>query len=72
MEANGAIFLPTAGFRHASSLLSIHEVGAYWTTSTHTEFPNEAYSFDFSSYYAEIAGSYHRTGVSVRLVYPAL
>lgn len=48
MEAKGAIFLP-AGFRHASSLLSIHEVGAYWTTSTHTEFPNETYSFDFSS-----------------------
>ena len=67
--SNGnSLFLPVAGNRHVSSLISSGSVGYYWSSSLQYN-PDDAwnYSFSYNSYSYNSNRSYGR---SVRAVYP--
>ena len=78
MEANGAIFLPAAGFRAGTQIESVYVDGKYWTStiSTYKNEPNtapyEARELDFSGTGGAAWGSTIRSskyvGLPVRLV----
>ena len=67
MEAAGAVFLPTAGYRYGTSVGSVGSFGYYWSSSNYDS--DDAYSLYFRS---DVVGpsynSYHCHGFSVRLV----
>lgn len=71
MEAAGAVFLPAAGGRNASSVLSVGSYGYYWSSSPNPSSVHYAYSVYFLSDYLNPAYyNYRNLGRSVRLVCP--
>ena len=46
LEANGAVFLPAAGYRYGTSVINVGSCGYYWSASYHSS--NKAYLMDFS------------------------
>lgn len=70
-KSNGkSIFLPAAGFRDNSSLISAAESGFYWSNSLDTDYPNSARCLCFS--YSGNSGikRYRCYGLTVRPVCP--
>ena len=68
IEQNGAVFLPAAGHRTATSSLGIGTVGTYWSAS-HANYNNEAMGLYFENLFIVTDESYYRYyGQSVRLV----
>jgi hypothetical protein len=68
IEQNGAVFLPAAGHRTATSSLGIGTVGTYWSAS-HANYNNEARSLYFENLFIVTDDGYYRYyGLSVRLV----
>jgi len=73
-EANGAVFLPAAGFRHGTSVSSVESNGYYWSSSY--PYAEQAYDLSFDDEYMGTGyggiGRYGRCdGLSVRLVCPS-
>lgn len=73
MEANGAIFLPAAGYRYDKYILKIGETGNYWSSTPSEEYQSKgAYTVYFNSQSLSIGRKslYHQRhdGLSVRLV----
>ncbi len=69
--ANGAVFLPAAGYRMYGEVIAPGDGGHYWSSSPDntTDNTNHAYTFNFSQ---GVSGSQHRCGgQSVRLVHNA-
>ena len=62
------IFLPAAGYRYGSSLLSAGEYGNYWSSSPYESYSNYAYYLYFDSDYQCVIWSYRCYGQSVRPV----
>jgi hypothetical protein len=70
MEANGAVFLPAAGYRYGTSVDDVGSYGYYWSASYDDSYG--AYSVYFLS--GSLYPSYNLDrilGLSVRLVAPA-
>ena len=67
LEANGAVFLPSAGYRHGNLVYNVGSSGPYWSA---TGFDNNcAYRLLFNESKLNIAYNYGRyLGYSVRLV----
>ena len=68
-EANGAVFLPAAGYREATSIFYAGSYGSYWSSSIKSNY--QAYSMGFGDGYQGFsAGGYgdRCKGRSVRLV----
>lgn len=73
-EANGAVFLPAAGYRHATSVYDVGSYGYYWSSSSYGS--SYAYFVYFYSSYLSTSNGYNNffgryKGQSVRLVCPA-
>ncbi|MBO7083529.1 MAG: DUF1566 domain-containing protein [Bacteroidales bacterium] len=74
MEANGAIFLPSAGDRTDTNYFDNDHRGSYWSSSHHSSISYNAYFVKFSSYSVSgntvSSNSYNglHYGYSVRLV----
>ena len=66
MEANGAVFLPTAGYRFGSGVYDVGSYGDYWSSSASNRY-GYAYLY-FSSDYAYMRSDLRNDGLSVRLV----
>lgn len=66
MEANGAVFLPAAGYRDGTNVYFVGTYGYYWSATT-LEYPYANYS-GFGSGNASICVSPRKDGQSVRLV----
>ena len=62
MEAAGAVFLPSAGWREGTSVLYVTYAGGYWTSSASTEIAGAYWAFD------GFWGHSSHWGHSVRLV----
>lgn len=71
LEANGAVFLPAAGKRSETTVMSVGSDGRYWTSRNLTQ-REQAIFIKFSNN-ALIDGAHDKRGLgfSVRLVYPA-
>ncbi len=74
LEANGAVFLPTTGYREKDNygiyIDDVETSGYYWTASREND--NDARNVFVTSRYVKSTGSYGRhIGYSVRLVIPA-
>ena len=69
MEANGAVFLPTAGERHGTSVIDVGTYGNYWSTTSYPSISSSAYHIRFlnSNFVTDISNSRYY-GQSVRLV----
>ena len=50
MEANGAIFIPSAGYRNGTAAKSVNQMGDYWTSSNYTSDYNKAKRLLFREY----------------------
>lgn len=68
MEAAGAVFLPTAGYRYGTSVYDVGNLGIYWPSTPWDEF--FAYHLDISSYGLgiDVTNAYHSFGFAVRPV----
>ena len=66
LEANGAVFLPTAGSRDESSILNVGYSGDYWT-ATHNAL--NSYCLHFTNSYMGIDDDLRHKGFAVRLVH---
>ena len=66
LETNGAIFLPTTGYRSGSRVTYIASDGFYWSSEGYSS--NGAYRFTFDSEEALVSDKYRYLGFSVRLV----
>ena len=67
MEAAGAVFLPTAGYRDGMDVDYVGSFGNYWSSTSCGE--NYAYGIGFSYYYLFLQVDYYRyDGQSVRIV----
>ena len=68
LEANGAVFLPAAGFRFGTSLSGVDSNGFYWSTMHCSDYT--AYDVEFGPYNLNAYTGYigRRYGQSVRLV----
>ncbi|MBQ6068843.1 MAG: hypothetical protein IJK84_05005 [Bacteroidales bacterium] len=68
MEAAGAVFLPTAGYRYGTSVYDVGNTGIYWPSTPWDEF--FAYHLDISSYGLgiDVTNAYHSFGFAVRPV----
>ena len=67
LEANGAIFLPTAGYRIETAVYDIGSYGHYWSSNYYNS--DMAYGVNFSD--SNLSGTYRENrsyGQSVRLV----
>ena len=67
MEANGAVFLPAAGYRGGTDVRDVGSYGFYWSSSAYGS-DDYAYSQNFRSNYVYTNGIYRGNGRSVRLV----
>ena len=69
MEAAGAVFLPAAGYRGATKVYKVDELGNYWTTASRENRADSALCVYFQSSKAltSFRTKRHR-GFSVRLV----
>ena len=68
MENNGAVFLPTAGYRNGTSYF-FNNLGDYWAASYDSN--NKAYSMQFTPTGVLINSFELQLGLAVRLVYNA-
>lgn len=66
LETNGAIFLPTTGYRDGSMVSNTASIGFYWSSEGYSS--NAGYKFAFYSHIALVSNSYRYLGFSVRLV----
>ena len=66
LEAAGAVFLPAAGDRYGSNVLSVQYGGAYWSATEYGD--GGAYYLRFGSNAAGMGGYNRNCGYSVRLV----
>ncbi|MBO4244547.1 MAG: hypothetical protein J5882_05785 [Bacteroidales bacterium] len=67
MEANGAVFLPAAGYRGGTDVYAVGGIGGYWSSSAFDKY--HAWNWYFHSDYVNPDGYYYRYyGRSVRLV----
>ncbi|MBR5855178.1 MAG: hypothetical protein IKY87_05855, partial [Paludibacteraceae bacterium] len=66
LEAAGAVFLPAAGYRYGSNMISVQGSGYYWSATV--DFSHYAYVLYFYSTEAIINSVTRDTGLSVRLV----
>ena len=70
MEANGAVFLPAAGYRNGSSVYRAGSGGLYWSSSVYSSNADSAYRVYFrSGDFDPQDGNYRYYGYSVRLVF---
>jgi hypothetical protein len=68
-KKNGnSIFLPAAGCRYDSSLVSAGSCGYYWSRSLYTRDPSRAYDLGFDSDDVDWNGSGRYVGFAVRPV----
>lgn len=67
---SNSIFLPAAGFRSGTALLSARSVGSYWSSSLNEYTPSNAWSLYFNSDYVYRYSSLRDHGQSVRPVCP--
>ena len=70
MEANGAVFLPAASKRAATSVSSVGDIGFYWSSSIF-ESKHYSYCLRFKSSEMRMMSFYRYYGLSVRLVQDA-
>ena len=70
MESAGCVFLPNAGYRDGSSLISLDIFGGYWSATPHDKDANYAYYVYYYAGYVDPAynANERRLGFSVRLV----
>ena len=69
-EANGAVFLPAAGYRGGTTVYDVGTVGYYWSAS-YFDFRSACYVW-FKDGYLNPGGCHYRiSGLSVRLVCPS-
>jgi hypothetical protein len=66
LEANGAVFLPAAGFRVGTSLNGVGTYGCYWSSSYNNSYRACGVYFDSGELYPYLTNRYG--GCSVRLV----
>ena len=67
LEAEGAVFLPAAGYRNGTSVGDVGSNGNYWSSTAYDA--SGAYDVNFNSGYVDTYRSYRRgIGRSVRLV----
>lgn len=66
MEANGAVFLPAAGYRYGAEVFDVGSDGHYWSISAFDD--NGAYCLRFDSGYVGTSSDGRYGGHSVRLV----
>ena len=66
MEANGAVFLPAAGYRYGTDVDYVGSGGYYWSSSAN-DGGNASY-LNFYGYYVSTGSSGRSNGQSVRLV----
>ena len=70
LEANGAVFLPAAGFRSGTTTQVVCSSGYYWSSSYEgTDYAYYGVSFDFPYLYVYNTSTYRYRGCSVRLVH---
>ena len=67
LEANGAVFLPAAGYRDGTSVGSAGSYGYYWSSSYYGSDGARGVYF-YSGYLGTLSSSYRYDGQSVRLV----
>ncbi len=65
-EPNGAIFLPTTGFRHNNDVALSKYTGGYWSSSHYSD--SSSYIFLFDDERITTLGDYRNLGYGVRLV----
>ncbi|MBR4689244.1 MAG: hypothetical protein IKO90_02145 [Bacteroidales bacterium] len=70
MEANGAVFLPAAGYRYGSDVDDVGSNGDYWSSSAYGNNFADCLDFSSSNVYAD-SGFDRYGGLSVRLVQDA-
>ena len=63
-----SIFLPAAGYRLGSSSIDVGSDGGYWSSSLHTDNPNDAWEMRFYSGVYDMCNYYRYYGFSVRPV----
>ena len=69
MEANGAVFLPAAGYRNGTAVGGVGDYGSYWSSSASESNKGGAYGVGFGGGYVYPVGDGNRYfGQSVRLV----
>ncbi|MCQ2606662.1 MAG: hypothetical protein MJ204_09045 [Bacteroidales bacterium] len=68
MGANGAVFLPAAGYRHGTDVGRVGSVGYYWSLSAGSDYFGNANYLYFSSDDADLTDGRRYIGQSVRLV----
>ena len=69
MEANGAVFLPAAGYRSVTDMVNIGSQGRYWSSSSYDNTESYSGALFFRSYEVNASAyGYRRNGESVRLV----
>lgn len=66
--SNISIFLPTAGWRYATSLSGQGRYGLYWSSSLGEGGADEARTLNFGSGYLNVSDDYRSCGYSVRPV----
>ena len=66
LETNGAIFLPTTGYRDGSTVSNTAYLGRYWSSEGYSS--NRAYELQIRSDKAHVPDSYRFYGRAVRLV----
>ena len=70
MEANGAVFLPSAGYRCGDTVNVVGSGGLYWSASCDNSFNARGVGFYGTSLYTDF-NSYRSNGRGVRLACPA-
>ena len=65
---NNRIFFPAAGYRYVSNPTYAGNSGMYWSSSLHTDYPNNAWKMDFSSDGYRITYFYRFCCKSIRAV----
>ncbi|MBO4574024.1 MAG: hypothetical protein J5708_01690 [Bacteroidales bacterium] len=70
MEANGAVFLPAAGYRYGTDVSDVGDDGYYWSSSAYDE-NNAWYVYSYNSVVNPDNYDVRFYGLSVRLVRPA-
>lgn len=70
-EANGAVFMPAAGFRSGMDVYRVGNLGAYWSAVVWMYDNNCAGAVIFDDSHLEESGNFCHFGLSVRLAYSA-
>ncbi len=68
LEANGAVFLPAAGYRDGTSVYNAGSNGNYWSATRDSYFFDSAHSVYFDNGFLYPSGYGRYIGLSVRLV----